>query len=394
MLVLLAIVVAAPVFAQVPPIDQAPPVIAFPDWKEIPTDENSSEFSVSFPSAITSKYPENNVVPVRFLLPAQHDRPLPVVIILHYWGATDLSIERELAGELNDRDIAAAIVTLPYHLARTPAGYRSGQLAIQADPAQLVVTMTQSVMDVRRTIDFIQTRTEFDHKQLGISGTSLGSLVSILSYAIDPRLSKAAFMLGGIDLADIVWHSSRVVKVREELRRRGYTENRLRRELASIEPAAFLAKRTTGSAFVIGGKYDTVIPPVDTTKLINALPGAKTLWLDTGHYGGVFVEKRILRTVADYFEKQFQGQNFVPPFRLYAPTLRIGALVNTESGLQVGAGIDLFKAGKHGEFFSTLIATPKGLNLFAGVSVGHGFALGGFASRKKLSAGLWWSTVL
>ena len=393
--ILLLLVRPSRAYAQIPPIDQPPPAIEFAPWREVPTDsEDNDEFAATFPSAITTAYRENNIVPLRIILPARRDKPVPVVIVLHYWGATDLRVERELAGELIDRGIGAVLITLPYHLARTPAGSRSGQLAIQAQVPHLIETMTQAVMDVRRTIDFIETRPEIDHARVGIAGTSLGSLISILAYAVEPRISTAAFVLGGADLAHIIWHSSRVVEVRDALRRRGYTEAKLRSEIQTIEPSRFLAGKTLGAAFVIGGRYDTVIPPVDTEKLISLLNQPKVLWLDTGHYGGVFVERRLMRTVAEFFQKQFGGQSFLPPSRIYAPTIRVGALLNTDSGLQVGGGIDLFSIGRRGEGFSTLILTPKGPELFVGARISHGLAAGGFASRRKLGVGLWWSTVL
>lgn len=371
-----------------------PPHVQFSDWKEVPAEEDTSEFTASFPSAVTSPYPQNNVVPLRILLPADRQGPLPAVIILHYWGATDLRMEREFARELNSHEIGAVIMTLPYHLARTPPGFRSGQLAIQPDPRELVQTMIQSVSDVRRTIDFVDQRPEFDHSKLGIAGTSLGSLISILSYAVDNRITAASFILGGVDFANILWHSSRTVEIRRDLRRKGYTEGRLRTQLAPIEPENYLPLRKNGAVFVIGGKYDSVIPPADTRKLVGLIPGADSLWLDTGHYEGIFVEKRILRTVSEFFAKQFQGQQYTPPLRIYAPTLRVGVLANTEDGLQIGAGVDIFHVGPKNSFFSTVIATPKGLDLFAGFSLGHGFAAGGFASRRQASVGIWWSTVL
>ncbi|HEY3783500.1 MAG TPA: prolyl oligopeptidase family serine peptidase [Fimbriimonadaceae bacterium] len=380
--------------APTPAITDPPPAITFPDWREVPSEEDTSEFAVTFPSAIQTQYPENNVVPVRILMPALHDHPLPVVVVLHYWGATDQREDQELARELNARGIAAALVTLPYHLTRSPKGHRSGSLAVQPDTASLIQMMTQSVLDVRRAIDFLETRKEFEHDQIGIAGTSLGSLVSILTYALDSRIKSAAFLLGGVDLADIIWHSSRVVQVRETLRHKGYTEARLETELASIEPLKYLKDRKTGDTFVIGGRYDTVVPPNDTKKLIDALPNAKVLMLDTGHYGGIFVEKRLLRTVADFFGKEFQGSKYAPPMRLFAPTLRIGAILDSGDGFQLAAGIDLFKFGKKVPFFSSILATPKGLNLFAGFGIGQGFAIGGFATTRKVSAGIWWSTVL
>lgn len=316
------------------------------------------------------------------------------MVILHYWGATDQRIERELARELAANNIAGLMLTLPYHLSRTPKGYRSGELAVQPDPAKLTDTMTQSVQDVRRAIDFIQTRPEFDHTNIGIAGTSLGSIVSILSYAVDTRINVAAFMLGGVDLAHILWHSSRVVQERDALRRRGYTEARMRKELEPIEPLTYLNSRPEGKTFVVGGKFDTVIPRADTEKLIRALPNVKTLWLDTGHYGGVFVQTRIIRTVNNFFTKAFSNTSFTAPKRLFAPTVRFGVQYNTANSLQVAAGIDLWKFNAKGDVFSSILATPKGPELFLGAQLSHGFSLGVFGTPRTVSLGLLWSSVL
>ncbi len=379
---------------QLPPIFAPVPKIQFDAWKEAASEENVLAYSETFPSAVHSIYPENNIVPLRITIPADADRAVPAVIILHYWGATDLQVEDELAREINDRGMAAIIVTLPYHLARTPKGSRSGKMAIVPDSGKMIETMTQSVYDVRRTIDFLETRPEIDHSKIGVAGISLGSIVATLAYGIDDRLKFGAFMLGGADLAHIIWHSSRVVEVREELRHRGYTESKLREELDSIDARRFLSSRPGDHTLVIGGKYDTVVPKSDTQKLIDALPGCQVLWLDTGHYGGVFVEKRILRTAADFFSKCFAGQSYLAPSHLYAPTLRIGAIADTLSGLQIAAGIDLFKPGPKSIFMSTILVTPRGLKLFAGFPLGAGLAVGGFASPKGLSVGGWWSIVL
>src|SRR5256885_1882545 len=80
---------------QLPSIAQPPPSIEFAPWKEVPTDsEDTDEFSVSFPSAVVTPYRENNVVPLRIILPIRRDKPVPIVVVLHYWGATDLRVER------------------------------------------------------------------------------------------------------------------------------------------------------------------------------------------------------------------------------------------------------------------------------------------------------------
>ncbi len=383
-------------WAQTPPVTVAPPHIEFAPWKEEGKTATATEYSASFPSAIETAQAANNTVPLRIFIPSKTTGPVPVVLVLHYWGARDLRVERALAGQLTARGVAAVLMTLPYHLARTPAGYSSGELAIQPDPAALVVTMTQSVSDARRSIDFIVSHPEFDSSRIGISGTSLGSIVSSLTYAVEPRISEASFALGGVDLARILWTSSRVVQQREAMRRRGMTEAKLREALTPVEPKLFLPGRVGGSAFVIGGRYDTVVPAATTQELINALDKPKVLWLETGHYGGVFAQRKLLREVSTFFADEFDHRTYVPPTRIFAPTVRLGflATAGTQSSFDVGIGLDFFRTHTRLETFGTLLITPRGPQLYLGRQLDRGFSIGVVGGARRIGVGLMWSAIL
>lgn len=380
-----------PTLAQV---TQAPPIIEFPQWKEVDRPEGSIEYLVSFPSPVVSPYEVNNTVPLRIFIPDDVTGPVPVVLVTHYWGATDLRVERALADELNHRGIAAALLTLPYHLSRTPAGKRSGELAIEPDPAKMIATTTQAVLDARRSIDFLMSRPEFRKDQVGLAGTSLGAVVAALTYGVEPRITHAAFLLGGADLAHILWTSSRVQPQREILRRRGYTEEKLRLELEPIEPLTYLRSRTLSPTFVVGGRYDTVIPRSSTQGLIGALGDSRVLWLDTGHYGGIFVQRRLMREVASFFASEFAGKNYVAPPKLYAPTIRVGVSAASGTGLNLGAGADIWRSDARGDYFGTFFVTPRGPQVFVGRSLGQGLAIGASGSTHHVGVGFFWSAVL
>ncbi len=379
-----------------PRIDEPPSAISFSDWKQESRTETSTEYSLTFHSAMTTSVPQNNIVPLRIFIPNNASGPVPVVLELHYLGARDLNVERALAGRLTSRGVAAIILTLPYHLSRTPPGKSSGELAISSEPADLIATMTQSVLDARRSLDFILSRPEFDHSRIGISGTSLGSIVSALVYALDPRIVDASFVLGGVDLAHIMWTSSRVVVQREALRKQGYTESSLRTALASIEPKTYLGKRTSGSSLVIGARYDTVMPPSDTEQLIAALKEPKVLWLETGHYGGIFAQRKLLTEVATFFGNEFASKPYIPPKYVFAPTLRLGFLASTgpSSAFDVGIGLDLFRSHSNHEFFGTFLVTPRGPQAYLGYQIDKGFSIGAIGSARRIGIGIMWSTVL
>jgi dienelactone hydrolase len=370
------------------------PKITFESWHEAGDSDRWTEYSLEFPSAMVSASPENNTVPLRVFIPRGKDGPFPSVVILHYWGAKDIRVERSLADRLAERGIASIIMTLPYHLGRTPAGYRSGELAIQPDPEKLRFTMAQAAVDVKRTVDFIETRPEFDASRIGISGTSLGALISALAFGVDSRLTHGAFILGGADLAEILWSSSLVVDAREALRKRGFTFERLRAELTDVEPLTYLPARRESPAFVIGGKYDTIMPPASTQALIEAFDKPKTLWLETGHYGGIFVQSRILKEVTNFFETEFSGKDYVPPTRVFVPTLRIGVQASAPGGFDIGVGIDLWKSRGAAGLMGTAMLTPRGPQLFLGAPISNGLSFGVVGGTNRIGIGLLWSRVL
>lgn len=378
--------------AQPGPVSQGPPPIAFDPWRETTSTEFVTRYEVSFPSPVVSSYSSNNRVPISVFVPTERLGPVPVVILLHYWGATDSNVEVSMANQLATRGIASVVMPLPFHLTRTPEGTRSGELAILPDPVHLEQTMVQSVMDVRRTVDWIATRPEFRADAIGITGTSLGAIITGLAFGVEPRLKTAAFMLGGADIAHILWNSSRVVSQREALRRDGYTEERLREVFAPIEPLNYL--RPDGRpVYVVRAKFDTVIPPLSTDRLIEALGNPEVLQIDTGHYGGALVQSRLIRSVVRFFEATFAGASFKAPGRFYTPTVRLGLTVNPVRGLQVAGGLDIWRLPGRADAFASVLLTPRGIEGFVGYQVSKGIALGVSVTPRRTTVGGFWSVV-
>jgi hypothetical protein len=345
-----------------------------------------------FPSAFPTKYPENDSVQLHIQLPVDVEKP-PIVLILHYWGAPNLKVEKSLALELNQRGIGAAIMTLPFHLTRTPKGAVSGAMAILPDPEKLKSTMTQSVMDVRRSLDFIQSKPECG-PIAGIYGTSLGAIVSSLAYAVDERLENAAFLLGGINLSKLVWKSSLLVSVKDQLKAKGFNERRLTQALTSVEPSQFLKSTKVGKTFVIRAKFDTVVPAECTDELIHLLPESKVLSIDSGHYGGVFIQEKLLNEVANFFENSLAKKDYIPPIKIVSPTVRVGLTLEFPSRYDIAAGFDLVKFDRKGKSYASLLLTPKNPVLWVGTDIMSGFNVGMGVSNRRVGFGLFWSIVL
>ena len=367
--------------------------MGYQQWRRVNETDFLEEFTLSFESPVETEFEENNAVFLRATLPKNRVGRVPVVLLLHYWGATDYQLEVEMAEQLALRGVASVRMAMPYHLERTPDGFRSGELAIRPDPESLRKTMIQSVQDIRRTIDWVETRDEFDSGRVGIAGTSLGAIVAALGYGIDDRLVAGSFILGGVDLAHILWNSSRVVAQRDQMRRDGITEESLRETLRDVEPMTYLGPADPRPTYVVQARYDQVIPRQATESLLGLIDDPEHLILETGHYGGFLVQGKLIRSVAQFFATTFSGSKFEAPQIFYSPTIRFGLSLDAETGLNVAASLDLWRSNPNNDAFASLMLTPRGARGFIGASLGRDVAIGAIVMPQKTTFGMVWNTV-
>lgn len=350
-------------------------------------------WTTTFLSAVSTDIPANNQVKLRVYLPPDPLGKVPVVVLLHYWGAPDTKVEDEIAGLLARRGIASVAMPLPYHLGRSPIGRRSGELAIVPDPEALNQTMTQAVMDVQRTVDFIESRPEFDKDKIGLGGTSLGAIVGATAFAVEPRISTATFLLGGADLAGLVYSSSKVTLVRNALERKGVSESVLRQVLASSEATTYLDPKDTRPTLLVTARFDNVVPPRSSDALYRRLGNCERIMLDTGHFGGFLIQAKLAQTVARYFDSKLNGHAFATPHSLFAPTVRLGLTYDSPRGLQLALGLDIWRANVDRDGFGAVLLSPKGLSFFLGKDIGNGLSLGASIRPRNASLGAFWNVV-
>lgn len=372
------------------------------NWAVVSQNRTSKVLFSEFTSEVPSDYPKNQTVPIWVYLPAQAEpssKTFHFVLILHYLGAINLDAEESMAHRMNERGIAAVLIALPYHLSRTPVGFRSGQLAVVPNSNAIIHTMIQSVWDSREAIMAAEQLPELNSRKVGIAGISLGSVIAEDLFGIDLNIDHAAFILGGCDLAGTLWKSDAVVGVKYRFMHDGITLNDLRSSLASVEPSFYLKGRgkidpVPHSALVVTAEFDQVIPRASSDLLIDSLVDPDIIRIDTGHYGGAFVQSRLETEVANYFSKVDEDQSFVPPKVINAPTLRLAAQAMEGTGFDIGVGVDLFRTHSRLPFFGDFVVTPRGVELFAGQSIGNGISIGAVGGTRGIGFGIFWSSIL
>lgn len=356
--------------------------------------EGYLEYKVEFPSAFDSPYPENNRVQAWWLVPVQRSGRVPTVVLLHSLGIRRPELEMALGRELVRNGIAVFLMTLPYHMARTPAGQDSGGAILSGDVNLLRAAAVQAVWDVRRAFDWLRRQPETDPERIALVGISLGAILGATALGVEPRIHSAVLILGGADLAHVLWHSALTLGARARLRRDGYTLARLRAELASIEPLNLLTPEHGAKTFVIGARFDIVVPAEDTEKLIRALGRPKVLWLSTGHFGGGLVQRPLFRIVRQYLQARFAGENPTNAPEIWVPTLRIGAIYSAGRDFRLALGTDFWRSDKNSTLFVSGVLTPRGGSLFAGVRLRLGFSAGAEITPKRTYGAVFWHFVL
>ena len=254
-----------------------------------------------FPSPIETPDAENNVVHAEYFAPVGFGPKRPGVIVLHILGA-DFPLSRYMAARLADRGVAALFVKLPYYGERRPGG--EGQRTkrfLSADIERSVSAMRQAVCDVRRAAVWLAARPDVDAKRIGVSGISLGGIVSSLAAAVDPAIREGAFLLAGGDLATILWEMPEGAAYRKQWIESGRTKQDLKTLTDPFDPLTYADRLKGKRLMMIAGKVDEVVPPASTLLLWEAAGRPAIHWCDCGHYSAVGYLLPGIRQTVEFF---------------------------------------------------------------------------------------------
>jgi dienelactone hydrolase len=243
----------------------------------------------------------NNVVHAEYFQPNGSGVKHPGVVVLHILGA-DFPLSRYMAARMAARGVAALFVKLPYYGERRPAaGGLDAKKFLSADIARTVTAMRQGICDVRRAAAWLATRPEIDATRLGVTGISLGGIVSSIVVAVDPTIREGAFLLAGGDLATILWQMPEGKAFRAHWIETGRTFADLKALTDPFDPLGYASRLKGKRVFMMAGRVDEVIPPASALALWKAAGRPPIQWYDCGHYSSVgFLLPGIRRTV-DFF---------------------------------------------------------------------------------------------
>ncbi len=211
--------------------------------------------ALSFPSALVTPHPENNTVRATYFRGAPGARGPRAVVVLPQWNAgPDGHVG--LCRLLTRFGISALKLSLPYHDARMPPELNRADYIVSSNIARTVQVCRQAVMDARRAVGWLAAE---GYLRIGILGTSLGSCLSLLTAAHEPRIQVQALNHISPYFADVVWTGLSTRHVRMGLD--GMIDLELLRSLwLPISPQSYLERIRDKRTLLVYAKYDLTFP--------------------------------------------------------------------------------------------------------------------------------------
>ncbi len=246
--------------------------------------------TLTFPSAFTSPYPENNTVVARYFpanpwstFRARAARSRRAVVVLAQWnsdGEGHIGLCRLLA----KLGISALRISLPYHDRRMPPELRRADYIVSSNIGRTLQSCRQAIMDVRRALWWLRDR---GYDRLGLLGTSLGSCLAMLTGVHEPLVRVQALNHVSPYFGDVVWRGLSTEHVRQGMD--GHvTRDGLRDLWQPISPWSYLDRLEPRPTLLVYAKYDLTFPVDLSLALVDEwkrrMPDTEVRVLPCGHY--------------------------------------------------------------------------------------------------------------
>lgn len=216
-----------------------------------------------FTSPVITPHPENDTVNARWF-PASDaqqqkfrrlGKPRQAMIVMPQWNADAFS-HNALCQIFNRFGISCLRLSKPYHDIRRPAELERSDYACSSNIGRTISACRQAVVDIRSSIDWLQSQ---GYEQFGVLGTSLGSCYAFIAAAHDPRIQVCAFNHASTWFGDVVWTGQSTRHIRAAFEDAGLDQLQIRDLFRAISPMEYMDKFAAAPGrrtLVVHAKYD------------------------------------------------------------------------------------------------------------------------------------------
>jgi len=208
-----------------------------------------------------------------FTRPRRFAPPYPAVVLLAGSGGNkDTDYVRIVADLMSSLGYATISIDAQYHGERARPN-RSGDFHLLYNPTNRDAWI-QTVVDLRRAVDFLASRPDIQKDRIGFLGFSQGGMVGATFIGVEPRIRAACLVVAGAGFAE--WAKQSTLVKPEQIAP-------LELAAAIADPIYFVG-RFRGPILMLSAKRDELIPKSATDALFAATGGrAEIKWYDASH---------------------------------------------------------------------------------------------------------------
>lgn len=229
-------------------------------------EQDATPRRVQFPSPLDTGNATNDRVTMMWYVAKDaqgNDLNRPAVLVAHESGS-GMTVGRLVAKTLSLYGVHAFLIHLPHY------GQRRDR-SINVSEQDVVKTMRQAVVDVRRGRDAIAVLPNIDTRQIGLQGTSLGGFVAALAGSLDRGFDNVYITLAGGDFHSLLTNGVKdAAKMRQRLADAGYTGEKLRQLVQQVEPLRIAHRLQPEKTWMFTGSEDRVVPLANAEALAQA----------------------------------------------------------------------------------------------------------------------------
>ncbi len=246
-----------------------------PQWKLI------EEKRLTLPSPLKSGFSENDVAHYD-LYPCAEGWKGRTMLIAHGLMSVSDRGYRQWARKLNACGWNAVFIHLPYHYARRPRGFWTGELAVTADLIRNVEGMRQCVVELRALCRWLKNK---GCQEIGGWGTSYGGWILSVLAAVEKEINRLILVEPMINVESATWSSpaSRVIQWR--LKQVEIEVEDAKPHFRLCCPRYMSLKCAPKHVLLISGEYDEVTPASEIKDLHTIWSGSHYFSFPQGHVG-------------------------------------------------------------------------------------------------------------
>ncbi len=203
-------------------------------------------------------------------IPKKVQGPMPAVLLMHGSGGDkDVNYIHGISEALVRRGFITLSIDAQYRGDRVKPGRVND---IKPDSYNWRDAWVQTVIDLRRAIDYLETRPDVDKSRIGYLGVSMGGILGGILGGVEERVACFALVVPGGGFVDLAKNIDKFpnLKAHWPIAPNPAVMKRVE-EIANVaDPIYFVGRIAPRPLLIVVAKHDELIPPEASTAFINA----------------------------------------------------------------------------------------------------------------------------